>query len=230
MTPEQWREKVGRPLQARREPIFKSMRQASKAAGFTEGVWRQLESGKRQLAPGVVVSPSPAPETRAAVARVMQWEEGWLDALLAGRQPRTLHEEYREAAEALRLANEALGTALENPPLPEAEAQRLTQLVSDATAAVEGARRRAGLPRSPSLVALRGSITGVEATFAEMAAEDAINNRLDAIDAKLSRLDGLAEGMAELAQAQRELVEELRAQRDAALQRRDEDGPAAASR
>jgi transcriptional regulator with XRE-family HTH domain len=71
MTPDEWRAAVGQQLEAARKAAgIKSMREAARRAGFSEATWRQLESGKRQLAPGHVVTPNPKPDTLIAAARV----------------------------------------------------------------------------------------------------------------------------------------------------------------
>lgn len=72
MDPSEWRERVGRQLEAARKAAgFGSMRAAAKAADISEATWRQLESGERRPSPGVVVAPAPRISTLTAVARAV---------------------------------------------------------------------------------------------------------------------------------------------------------------
>lgn len=85
---DEWRERVGRHIEERRQKLgFKSMRRAAALSGISESTWRQLESGRRQLARNIVQAPSPGPETRLAVSRALFWEGDGIVDLLEGRQP-----------------------------------------------------------------------------------------------------------------------------------------------
>lgn len=88
MEPTEWRELVGRKIEARRQELsIRSKRQAARAAGFNEAVWRQLESGRRQIAKGQFVAPTPTPETKAAASRVLGWTADSIDRLIGGLLP-----------------------------------------------------------------------------------------------------------------------------------------------
>ena len=63
MTPEQWRAQYGEPIERRRLQLGLSKRGAARAAGISEIVWRQIESGRRQVASGVEIAPNPEPLT-----------------------------------------------------------------------------------------------------------------------------------------------------------------------
>ena len=87
-TPDQWNARVGQHVTARRrQKKIRSMRQAAAEAGFNEATWRQIESGRRQLAPGHIVVTHPTTETLAATARVLDWPDDWLDYFLRGEHP-----------------------------------------------------------------------------------------------------------------------------------------------
>lgn len=72
MEPSEWRERVGRQIEAARAAAgIRSMRAAARKAGFSEATWRQLESGRRQLAPGHVVAPTPRIDTLVTAAHAV---------------------------------------------------------------------------------------------------------------------------------------------------------------
>lgn len=81
MTPDQWRATHGERIERARLARHLSVREAAKRAGVSEGLWRQIESGRRQLAKDVVRTVSPKPGTLAAVLGVVG---------LAGDQPAPL--------------------------------------------------------------------------------------------------------------------------------------------
>lgn len=87
MTPEEWREQIGRHIENRRTLLHLSKRAAAKAAGISEIVWRQLESGKRQLAPGHYITPNPETSTKVGVCRALHWRPDSVDRMLGGRLP-----------------------------------------------------------------------------------------------------------------------------------------------
>lgn len=91
VTPEEWRDRVGQHVEARRTRMFKSRRAAAEGSGVSEIVWRQVESGRRQLDADYIVAPNPNATTRGAIARRLKWPENALDELLAGRTPGELH-------------------------------------------------------------------------------------------------------------------------------------------
>lgn len=83
--PEEWKRLVGDKIRDQRRSLrIKSMRKAALLAGFNEAVWRQIETGRRQAAPGVVVAPTPTDDTKAAACRVLRWSPDSIDRLLAG--------------------------------------------------------------------------------------------------------------------------------------------------
>lgn len=85
MTPEQWRTRVGLPIELRRGST--PIRRAADRAGISEGLWRQIESGRRVLAKGVVRTVNPKADTRVAVARALGWRDDAFAVLLAGGVP-----------------------------------------------------------------------------------------------------------------------------------------------
>lgn len=131
MTTEIWRERVGRAVEARRGELgISSMRSAATRARISETTWRMIESGKRQLAPGVIMPPSPERDTRLAVSRVLRWERDGIADLLEGRAPTELTRaspdqldlsEIRAAAELILAGAEALIQALGTAPAEEPE-------------------------------------------------------------------------------------------------------------
>jgi hypothetical protein len=84
VNPDEWRERVGQVIEARRVALRMSVRGAAAAAGFSEGQWRQMESGRRTVAAGQFVTVNPRPGTRAAACRVLRWTDDSIDRLEAG--------------------------------------------------------------------------------------------------------------------------------------------------
>ncbi len=78
---------VGRLLGAARRSLRLSKREAAQRAGFSEGLWRQLESGKRFVTGDVVLEPNPRDENLAAAARAVGLKPKEVFAL-AGRARR----------------------------------------------------------------------------------------------------------------------------------------------
>lgn len=87
VTPQEWRRQVGQHIQARREAKRLSIRAAAKAAGFSEGLWRQLESGRRVVDKDVVRTVSPKAATAAAACAALGWTPDSIDRLLDGNDP-----------------------------------------------------------------------------------------------------------------------------------------------
>jgi transcriptional regulator with XRE-family HTH domain len=85
VTPEEWRVRVGAHVEARRGRP--SIRQTAERAGISEGLWRQIESGRRPLRRGEVETVNPKPDTRARVCRALNWTPDSIDRLLAGLEP-----------------------------------------------------------------------------------------------------------------------------------------------
>jgi hypothetical protein len=87
MTPKEWRERVGQHVEARRkERRYRSVRAAAQAAGISETLWRQVESGRRQVAKGIVQTANPGPDKTAAICRALDWSDDSIDLLLQGKQ------------------------------------------------------------------------------------------------------------------------------------------------
>lgn len=92
MTVDTWRELVGVHVEKRRRSMFPSRRKAADGSGRSEIVWRQIESGKRQLTPDVIVPPNPDEETKVCIARRLEWEDDAIDRLVRGEAPiETVH-------------------------------------------------------------------------------------------------------------------------------------------
>jgi hypothetical protein len=84
-----WREQVGEHIERRRIQLgFPSIRAAARAAGVSEGVWRQLESGRRAVGGGRAVAPRPTARICARVATTLRWPQDAIDQLAAGRKPK----------------------------------------------------------------------------------------------------------------------------------------------
>lgn len=79
-----WRYTVGRALEQARRGRGLSKREAASRAKFSEVVWRQLESGERQVAAGIRVPVNPKDETLEAAARAVGLDPAELFAM-AGR-------------------------------------------------------------------------------------------------------------------------------------------------
>jgi len=78
-----WTE-IGKRLGAARNRLNLSKRAAAARAGFSEGTWRQLEAGERQVAPGMTLPVSPSDRTLTAAARAVELDPAEVFAL-AGR-------------------------------------------------------------------------------------------------------------------------------------------------
>jgi transcriptional regulator with XRE-family HTH domain len=87
VTPDQWQDRVGEPIRRRREQLRLSVRGVARVAGISEGLWRQVESGRRVLAEDVIRTVSPKPATRAAIAVALGWTPDSIDRLIAGGEP-----------------------------------------------------------------------------------------------------------------------------------------------
>lgn len=59
-------------------------------AGISEGLWRQIESGKRPLRNGQYETVNPKPDTVAKVCRVLRWPADAFDRLAAGEDVESL--------------------------------------------------------------------------------------------------------------------------------------------
>lgn len=86
MTPDEWRQRVGLIIQQRREQLRLSVRSAATRAGFSEGQWRQMESGRRAVAAQQFVTVNPRPSTRSAACAALLWTEDSIDRLEAGQE------------------------------------------------------------------------------------------------------------------------------------------------
>jgi hypothetical protein len=94
MDPETWASSVGKPVRDRRRELdIRSMRKAARVAGVSEAVWRQAETGQRQLSADIIVAPSFTADTKAALCRALGWTPGSIDRILAGEEPMELEVE-----------------------------------------------------------------------------------------------------------------------------------------
>lgn len=85
---------IGEPIRIRRELLKLSIRGAARKASkvkddgrFSETLWRQMESGSRQLRKGFVVTVSPKPSSVIALCDVLHWQRDSLDLMAAGGDP-----------------------------------------------------------------------------------------------------------------------------------------------
>jgi len=160
VTPEEWRDRVGRRIEERRKELRLSVRAAAIRAGFSEGQWRQMEAGRRTLEAGHFVTVNPRPDTRAAASRVLGWTDDSIDRLERG-DPAAITEPADVDAAAAGAGGRVDGL--------RAELDQLRAMVIDIAAVVRtlAAGQRVALPPS-----LRPVIPGadVESTLG-MAAE-----------------------------------------------------------
>lgn len=120
---------VGEPITVRRRDLgLRSMRKAALSAGLSESVWRQIETGRRQVQAGEWVAPSPSAETKAAVCKRLLWLPDGIDRLLAGDPP--------TAIEALT-ADELLATTRRDPADVADYNSRLARMPDHVRRAVE---------------------------------------------------------------------------------------------
>jgi hypothetical protein len=87
VSPEEWRDLVGQHIRRRREALRLSVRGAAARAGFSEGQWRQMESGLRTVARGQFVTVNPRPSTRASASTALGWTIDSIDRLERGEDP-----------------------------------------------------------------------------------------------------------------------------------------------
>ena len=78
---------VGQHIETRRRALFRSRRKAAEGSGISEIVWRQIESGERQIAVGVIRPPNPERGTKEAVCARLLWTADSIDRLLRGETP-----------------------------------------------------------------------------------------------------------------------------------------------
>lgn len=86
MSPEQWREKIGQHVEARRNELRISVKTAADRAGVSPTLWRWVESGTQKRG-GHELPPNPKPETLGAIATALRWPPEALDNLAAGQPP-----------------------------------------------------------------------------------------------------------------------------------------------
>lgn len=87
MEPSEWRKRVGKSVEDRRRSLFPSRRAAATGSGISEVWWRQIETGQRQLAKGIVVAPAPSQSAKEKMCRRLRWTADSIDRLLNGEPP-----------------------------------------------------------------------------------------------------------------------------------------------
>ncbi len=87
---EEWEEKVGRHIRARRDELDLSGRRAAVIAGISETTWRQAESGFRTPAAGAPMAVIPTKKVGTAMARALSWPDDALPRLWRGENPESL--------------------------------------------------------------------------------------------------------------------------------------------
>jgi len=85
MTPQEWRTRVGLPVEMRRRELGIDLEAAARFAGFSRSWWRQLETGYRNRED--VRSVDPKHESLAAAARALRWTPESLQRLKRGEEP-----------------------------------------------------------------------------------------------------------------------------------------------
>ena len=118
-----WREMVGQHVEQRREVTYRSRRKAAMASEVSESMWRQIESGARQLAPGVEAVVNPTSSTKTAICQALGWSPDSIDRLLRGEQPEELRSHPRGNSAARTV--DASGLQPEQVALLEAMAAEL---------------------------------------------------------------------------------------------------------
>lgn len=112
-TEQTWRQMVGVHVAARREHLGLSKRAAALKAGISEIVWRQIESGLRQIAPGQYVEAAPSRKSRIGVCRALNWTDNSIDLLLQGMPAEPLDVTQPDDVEQLRERVERLAVQVE---------------------------------------------------------------------------------------------------------------------
>lgn len=128
-----WREQVGRHVEARREQLGLSRRAAAKRAGFSEATWRAIEAGEKRVAPDMVVPASFSAKSRVGVCRALMWTDDSVDRLLRGEAPQVLEVSTATELESLRQYVERLSLQVE----------RLTRTSVAMSAAIDSLNARA---------------------------------------------------------------------------------------
>jgi DNA-binding XRE family transcriptional regulator len=90
MTAEEWRQRIGTRVEARRiERGLMSRHRAAKASNVSEATWRNIENGTR-VYDGQESRPSPRLGTVAEMGVALGWTPTWLERLMEGREPEYL--------------------------------------------------------------------------------------------------------------------------------------------
>jgi hypothetical protein len=94
----EWKSAVGDRVAMRRASRFRSARSAAEAAGISEAIWRQVESGSRTVAAGVRVAANPGLSVKVAICTALGWTPDSIDRLLNGEEPTELPETSSDAS------------------------------------------------------------------------------------------------------------------------------------
>lgn len=91
MTPEDWRQRVGRHLERRRETLgYSSRYQVADGIPVSESWVRQMESGEVRRNDGTVTTPNPRGNKLHAYLDRLGWPPDAIDRLLGGEPPDSL--------------------------------------------------------------------------------------------------------------------------------------------
>lgn len=147
-------EQLGHRLRAAREQAGLSARAASRMAGFSEGLWRQLELGYRQVTADVTVPSNPKASTVAAAANAVGLDlieafelSGHAEAADAQREIRAARAAVAYEDSVGRTADDASYVADRGPePLPptDLDEQALAERIRLGLEAMDEMRRRNG--------------------------------------------------------------------------------------
>lgn len=201
--PEGW-EAVAQLLRDRRKAQGLSKRAAAKRAGFSEGTWRMLEVGHRQVAAGMTVPPNPTDENLEAAARALAIDPERIFVMVGreydkrARLERDLQwaqaraDEYREEIEAEgEDATEQLVVLFEHYQQQVALARRKLELLDAPPNPIKRIRenqRTGGLPAGYEEDVRRIERSLRPAALSGIDLEDLTDAERDELDAALARI------------------------------------------
>lgn len=87
MTPDEWRQLIGDHVRHRRDELGWSVRGIAARANMSEGLWRQIENGRRVLNKDVIDTVNPKPPTVFNVCKALGWAPDAFDRLRARKKP-----------------------------------------------------------------------------------------------------------------------------------------------
>lgn len=86
----EWRERVGKRIQRRRESRYRNMREAANTAGVSETLWGEVERGYKIISASERRPVSPLPRSLRYIATALGWRDDAVERLQQGLEPEEL--------------------------------------------------------------------------------------------------------------------------------------------